>query len=73
MPDLLWGQVQTARNLCHWLGGGSCVPGSQGVPVTLGVGADVVASLTVILCVLKYLGVNLPLGVVRLGATFSYS
>lgn len=48
-------------------GKGSCIPGSWGVPVTLGVGVVVVASLPVILGVLEHLGVELPLGVVGLG------
>jgi hypothetical protein len=37
------------------------------VPVTLGVGADVVVSSPVVLDMLEYLGVELPLGVVGLG------
>ena len=49
-------------------GQGSCVPGSLGVPVTPGVGADVVASSPMILEALELLGVQLPLGVVGLGA-----
>ena len=44
---------------------GSCVPGSWGVPVTLG---DLETSSPVILAVLEYLGVELPLGVSVLDA-----
>jgi hypothetical protein len=38
------------------------------VPATHGVGANVVASSPVILGVIEHLGLNLPLGVVELGA-----
>ena len=62
---LLRAQIQTRRNPCRWPGWGSCVPGSQGDPVTPDVEADVVAS-PVILGMLEYLGVKLPLGVVGL-------
>lgn len=47
--------VQTGRDLCHWQ--------SSKNPVTLGVGADAVAS-PVILGISEYLGVGLPLGVI---------
>lgn len=53
--------------LCHWPGGDSCLPGSCGggwvVPVSLGVGADIVASSPVILGLLEHMGVELSWGV----------
>jgi hypothetical protein len=56
--------------VCFWLGMGSCFPGSQGVgvgsPVMLGVGADVVASV-VILVMSELQRVKLPLGVLEVG------
>ena len=58
--------AQSGRNLFHWLGRDSCVPGPKVVPVTPGVGVDVVASSLMILGVLELLGVQLPLGVVEL-------
>ena len=44
------------------------LPWTLGVPVAVGVGAEVVASSPVILGVLEHLGVKLPLVVVGLGA-----
>ena len=60
-------QIQIGRNSCHLLGGDSCVPGFPGVPVTLGVWVDILASSPVILGMLEHLGVKLPLGVVGPG------
>jgi|UPI00001F7A40 hypothetical protein len=53
---------KTGRNLCNWLGGWVLL-----VPVTSGVGADVVSSSpdSMILGMLEHLGVELPLSVVR--------
>ena len=60
-PGLLWVQVQTRRNLCHWLSEGSCVPGSWGTQLVQ-VLEKVLAS-PVVLHVSEHLGIRLPLGV----------
>ena len=59
--------AQNGRNPCHWKGRGSCVSGSPGVPDTPHDGADVTTS-PMILGISELLGVQLPLGVVGLGA-----
>lgn len=41
----------------HWQGGGSCIPGSQRVPITPTVEAEVMASSPVILAMFEHLGV----------------
>ena len=65
--NLLRVLAQTGRNLCHWPGGDSLVPGFLEVPVTPRVGANVLATSPMILSLLEHLGVKLPLGIVELG------